>query len=116
MNPDDRKLAGSEDPPESHVEDSIRVTLPGVVAALGDLGPGAVIMEQGLAVLFGRHESSVKRAVERGELPQPVRLFGQNAWTAGVLVKHLEARLEQAARDADQKAEDVRLKMLELSP
>jgi hypothetical protein len=73
-------------------------------------------MEQGLAVLFGRHESSVKRAVERGELPQPVRLFGQNAWTAGVLVKHLEARLEQAAREADQKAEDMRRKMLELSP
>ena len=73
-------------------------------------------MEQGLGALFGRHESSVKRAVERGELPPPVRLFGQNAWTAGVLVRHLESRLEQAAREADQKVEDVRRKMLELSP
>jgi hypothetical protein len=45
-----------------------------------------------------------------------VRLFGQNAWTAGVLVKHLENRLEQAARDAEQQAEDARRKMLELSP
>jgi len=98
-------------------EESIQVThLPGIVSALGDFGPGAVIMEQGLCVLFGRHESSVKRAVERGELPQPVRLFGQNAWTAGVLVKHLEARLEQASRDAEQRADDVGRKMLELSP
>ena len=45
-----------------------------------------------------------------------MRLFGQNHWTAGVLVKHIEARLEQAAREADQKAEDMRRKMLELSP
>jgi hypothetical protein len=97
-------------------EDSSRVThLPGIIAALGDFGPGAVIMEQGLCVLFGRHESSVKRAVERGELPQPVRLFGQKAWTAGVLVKHLETRLEQAAQEAGQKAQDIRRKMLELS-
>ncbi len=52
MNPDDRKLTGPEDPPEPSSEDSSRVALPGVVVALGDLRPGAVVMEQGLAALL----------------------------------------------------------------
>ncbi len=67
-------------------------------------------------MLFDRKTDSVRRAVEHGDLPPPVRLFGQNTWTAGVLVRHLEARLEQAAQEAEQRADDVRRKMLELSP
>ena len=86
--------------------------VPGVIAELGELGAGAVIMEEGLAAMFDRHESSVKRAIERGELPPPVRMFGQNTWTAGALVRHIEKRLEKAAKDAEQ----VRRKVLELAP
>ena len=41
---------------------------------------------------------TIKRAVERGELPRPVRLMGKNTWTAGAIVRHLEARLEAEAR------------------
>ena len=73
-------------------------------------------MEQALGVLFSRHESSIKRAVERGELPPPVRLFGQNAWTAGVLIRHLEDRLQLVADQAQKGAQEVASKMQELSP
>ena len=90
--------------------------LPGVISALGELGSGAVITEQGLCALFGRHGSSVKRAVERGELPPPIRLFGQNSWTAGVLIRHFEHRLSEAADKAERVAQDVSRKMIELSP
>ncbi len=62
---------------------------------------GAVITEEGVAQLFGRCAASVKRAVQRGELPTPCRLFGSNAWTVGVLVGHIEHRLEQAAAEAE---------------
>jgi hypothetical protein len=86
--------------------------LPGVIATLGELGAGAVIMEEGLAAMFDRHEFSVKRAIERGELPPPVRMFGQNAWTAGVLVRHIEKRLEKAAKEVEQ----ARRKVVELAP
>ncbi len=89
--------------------------MPGVIAALGELGPGAVIMEDGLCALFDRHGSSVKRAVERGELPPPIRLFGQNSWTAGVLIRHLEGRLQEAAEKAEKDSQDVSRKMIELS-
>lgn len=75
--------------------------LPGIVAALGELGQGAIITEAGVACLFNRHPASVKRAVQRGELPPPCRLFGGNAWTAGALVRHIEKRLEEAAKEQE---------------
>ena len=67
--------------------------IPGIVTALGRLGAGAVITEEGISHLFGRHGDSVKRAVERRELPPPVKLFGQPTWTVGVVLRHLEQRL-----------------------
>jgi hypothetical protein len=94
------------DTPEK--DGDMAVHLPGVIAALGELGPGAVVTEEGVAQLFGRCAVSVKRAVERGELPPPCRLFGSNAWTAGVLVAHIEHRLEEAAAEAQRLAAKIR--------
>src|SRR5262249_21949526 len=79
-------------------------SLPGIIAALGELKPGSIVTEEGVAGLFNRHVASVKRAVQRGELPPPCRLFGTNVWTAGVLVQYIENRLEQAAKAAESDA------------
>ena len=75
--------------------------LPGIISLLGDLGAGTVITEEGVGRLFNRHGDSVKRAVERDELPPPVKLFGQPTWTVGTLLRHLENRLEEAAKEAE---------------
>jgi hypothetical protein len=82
-------------------------SLPGVIAQLGELKPSAVITEEGIANLFHRHVTSVKRAVDRSELPPPMRLFGSNAWTAGVLVAHFEARQAEAAKESDRMASRI---------
>ena len=79
-------------------------SLPGVIAALGELKPGSIVTEEGVAGLFNRHVASVKRAVQRRELPPPCRLFGTNVWTAGVLVRYIETRLEQGAKDVEREA------------
>lgn len=71
----------------------------GIIRELGDLGAGAVIFEDGLASLLNRHPASIKRAVDRGELPRPTRLLGRPCWTAGAIIKHIEARQEQAAKE-----------------
>ena len=75
---------------------------PGIIALLGELKPGAIVTERGLAQMLQRHPTSIKRAVRRGELPPPCRLLGGNAWTAGALVRHVDERLERAAQDAAQ--------------
>jgi len=86
--------------------------LPGVIAALGELKPRTVITEDGLAQLFDRCATSVKRAVERGELPSPCRLFGGNVWTVESVLRHIEARLVAAAGEHEQMAK----KLKHLSP
>jgi len=80
----------------------------GIVAELGTLGSGAIVTEEGVARMFKRHPASVKRAVQRGELPPPIRMFGQNTWTVGALVVHVERRLAQAADEAEKTAAKIR--------
>lgn len=72
--------------------------LHGVVDVLGTLPAGTLIMEKGLAEMLGKCTASIKAAVERGELPRPVRLMGKNTWTAGTIIKHMESRIEAATR------------------
>ena len=81
--------------------DNKRLSL-GIIKELGELPTGAVISEQGLAKIFDRHKVSVKRAVERGELPPSIRLFGEPVWTAGALLEHLSKRLDNAKKEAEQ--------------
>ena len=78
-----------------------------IVRALGDLPPDAVITEDGLAKLFDRHAVSVRRAVDRGELPPSVRLFGKPVWTVRAIREHMAKRLEQAQREADRLKQKV---------
>lgn len=73
----------------------------GIIKELGELGPGAVIYEKGLASLFDRHVESVKRAITRGELPPPTKLFNGNAWTVGAIIRHIEERLTKATREKE---------------
>jgi hypothetical protein len=83
-------------------------SLPGIIAALGEMTPGTIVTEEGLAQVFKRHIVSVKRAVERGELPPPCRLFGARVWTAGTLIRYIEHRLDKAAQEAEHDVERLR--------
>lgn len=68
-----------------------------VITELGDLPETTLLFESGLADLFGKHPISIKRAVERGELPPSTRLMGRPVWTKRVLVQHIEERLRLEA-------------------
>jgi len=71
----------------------------GIYIVLSTLSAKTLITEDGLARLLGKGcRESIKRAVERNELPRPVRLMGKNTWTVGAIVQHIEARLETEAR------------------
>jgi len=73
----------------------------GICPELGALPQGALITERGLAGLLGRAAKSIRRAVRRGELPPPVRILGELRWTVGAILRHVENRLENAAREAE---------------
>lgn len=88
---------------EREIGDSIEVKssieeLTGVYSSLGELPPETLITEDGLARSLGRNcRETVKRAVDRGELPRPVRLMGKNTWTVRVIIRHIENRLQKEA-------------------
>lgn len=102
------------------------IDLPGVFAVLGRLGPSTVITLPGLAEILGKHPSSVQRAVDKGQLPEPVKLLSSPIWTHRVLICHIEDRLaavaEQAAVEREQEARreretnEAEHKLLTLSP
>ncbi|MGD0090053.1 MAG: hypothetical protein ABSE73_09040 [Planctomycetota bacterium] len=93
--PAQQEAPQAEQPP---AEPQAAPELPGVFATIGALPPGAMITEPGLAKLLGKCTASIKAAVKRGELPWPIRVMGKNTWTAGSIVRHLEARLEKENR------------------
>lgn len=74
----------------------------GIIEELGTLPPDAIVSETALAKIFDRHKVSIKRAVERGELPPSVRLFGEPVWTVKALREHLAGRLEAAKKENEQ--------------
>ncbi len=75
----------------------------GICTSLGALSPDTLVTERALAAMLGRSVVSIKRAVTRGELPPPVRILGCPRWTAGSIVRHIEKRLDSAARKAERK-------------
>lgn len=66
----------------------------------GLLPEWTILTEGELARLFSKHSATVKRAVERGELPPPTRLFGKPVWSVKALREHLQHRLDESIRES----------------
>jgi hypothetical protein len=71
----------------------------GIVTALAELPATAIISEKALADIFSCSPTTIKRAVERGELPLPIRMFAKPTWTVGAIIGHVNARLENARKE-----------------
>jgi hypothetical protein len=77
------------------------------MTALAVLPAQTLISETKLAQMAGRHITSVKRAIQRGELPPPVPLLGANVWTVAAILAHINARLEAERQTAAQTARRI---------
>lgn len=75
--------------------------IPGIVRQLGDLSDGTIINEEALAKMFNRCQVSIKRAIQRGELPAPVKLLGMPVWTVEKLLNHINERLDIAHKEEE---------------
>ena len=94
-----------EPEPATETGDGVTNGIPnGVVRELGDLPSGAIIEKEALARMFHCHRVSVERAVERGELPPPTRLFGKPRWTVKAILDHVSKRLDAAQREREKTA------------
>ena len=98
--------------PVAEETDEKSVSVSGVLAEVAALPEGAAVSENALARMLGKHPQSIKRAVQRGELPRPFRLFGKPTWLAGSIVRHWTALQERAAEER----EALERKITRLSP
>jgi len=70
----------------------------GIYHEIGNLPPATLITEKGLAKLFGKCQASIKGAIDRGELPYPIRIMGKPTWTAGAIIRYIEARIDAESK------------------
>ena len=82
------------------VEDTEPTVDTDVIRALAELPESAIVTEKAIARIFSRSSDGVRRAIQRGELPQPVKLFGKPSWTVRALIQHMEERLGKASLEA----------------
>ena len=83
----------------------------GIFNLLGDPSDGTVITEKALAQIFSRHIVSIKRAIQRGELPPPTKLLGEQVWTINSIQEHLKKRLEDARKEAEKEIRRIKALM-----
>lgn len=83
-------------------ENEKNIELSGIIRELGDLPGGTIVNEEALAIIFDRCQVSIKRAIQRGELPPPVKLLGMPVWTVEKILNFINDRLELAQKEADQ--------------
>ena len=78
------------------------------ITALADLPERALLSEAYLAEVFGVTDRTVRRMVERGELPPPLPIGSRPLWLAGRVLRHIEANADRAEEDARQEAARIR--------
>jgi len=83
-----------------------------VITGLSDYPPNTLLTEKALAKMFNLCATSIKRAVERHELPPSTKICGKPRWTVKVINSHIEEQLKAAKQESE--AEQARL--LRLSP
>jgi predicted ATPase len=74
---------------------------------LNTMATETMISEAELARIINRNPKSIKRAIDRQELPPPGRWFGRNVWTVGSIRRHIEAAIDQGRQDVGSATQKV---------
>lgn len=95
---EDRTIQNLEDMESDGVRELGNLSL----VSLSDYPDSTMFSNIELGEIIGRSTRSIQRAVERGELPPPTRLFGKAVWMAGQIRKHVESSLEAKAKEREE--------------
>jgi predicted DNA-binding transcriptional regulator AlpA len=84
------------------------------VSLAASISDGCILSQDEIAGIFDVAPSTVWRAVQRGDLPPPVKLFNKNTWTGAAIRQHLEDRLEKEreTRQKEAVAQELRFASL----
>jgi hypothetical protein len=61
----------------------------------------ALVDDKALGIALGRGDRSIRRMVERGELPPGISIGGRTLWIVGRVIRHLHAMAEREETKAE---------------
>ena len=79
-----------------------------VESGLAELPERTILNARRLARLLNLTPRTLRRMVQRHELPPPVRLAGRSCWMAGKVLDHIEAVADRALKEAEKEAARIR--------
>jgi predicted DNA-binding transcriptional regulator AlpA len=80
---------------------------PAVITDLADLRADDYVRADYLADVFQVTPRTVRRMVERGELPEPVKLGRRDYWVAGQVREHIAESARRAQAEAEHRARKI---------
>ena len=80
----------------------------GVIAVLAELPGKALLDESAMATVFSVTPRTIRRMVQRFELPPPIPFAGRSIWFAGRVLAYLDDAAEDAERGAKKAAARLR--------
>jgi predicted DNA-binding transcriptional regulator AlpA len=96
--PEAPEVAVQAEPP-IEPEQSNAVETTGIILGLAALPEKAILTEAALATAIGVTQRTIRRMVQRNEIPPPVPLAGQAVWFSGNVLNHIQSRMERRSRD-----------------
>jgi predicted DNA-binding transcriptional regulator AlpA len=87
----------AEPPVEQEKSNTAETT--GIILGLAALPEKAILTEAALAAAIGVTQRTIRRMVQRNEIPPPVPLAGQAVWFSGNVLSHIQSRMERRSRD-----------------
>lgn len=73
-----------------------------IISGFCDIRPETLIDKKTVGMKFGRCDASVDRAVNRGELPPPIKVLGKQRWLVGAILEHFRELHAQEKRRAEE--------------
>lgn len=74
---------------------------------LAKLPENTILDERSLANVFSVTPRTIRRMVNRFELPPPIPLAGRSIWIAGRVIQYINAAAEKAERDAKREIQKI---------
>lgn len=78
-----------------------------LIVELALLPPGALLDECAMAEVFAVTKRTIRRMVNKQELPPPISLAGRSTWVAGSVVQHIADRVDEASQRAGREARRI---------
>jgi predicted DNA-binding transcriptional regulator AlpA len=80
-----------------------------VLEALAELPAKTILDANALAAAFGVSLRTLKRWIQRGDLPAPAPIGGKKVWMAGRILAFVESRIKAAEAGAQRRADAAEL-------